>query len=371
MTENNFDRPVNNFSQPPRDEFRGSALARLQERLGIGRREQIIIIGVGVLAIVTGILLFFRPQPETPPPAAFTPLEQHQGSIQITFTGDTTVPLDTVEVFSVQESISQEQLLQTFAARLEMQKAEYSLSGNTYLSSAGDATLTFAAGNQGFIYTHTQPLASDIGTVEFTTARVVAADFLDRLGYTTSDLTLIESKTQYLGLSTQNNEDLISVQPEDAQIIRLVYERQMNGLPIAFAASAVENFTLDIIQNEVFRATLPNTFFSSVSTGKYEVVSVEQALDTMRTGNFTIIGTTARVQKENDYIELRLDTQSLQYRFDPTTQILFPVFRFSGTAITASYQELPITVVTEAIHVQEVENNATVETTPQNTAHPE
>lgn len=370
MQQNNFERPENSFPQPI--EYSGSALHRLKERLGVGRREQIIIFGVILLTVIAGVLLFFRPQPETPPPAAFSPLERHVGGIEVTFTGSTDVPLERVKLYAVENYIEQASLLRVFAERLGLQPAEYSLTGNTYTNEQQTVTLTTATGQQGMVYTTSQALAPDMPTVREEIARAQAGEFLEVMGYIPSELTLLEDRTQYLTVNqTGGHEDIEEVTPTRAILIRLVYEKRLDTLPVTFGASSIETFTIEVTVNGVFRAVLPNTFLTPQSTSEFSVISIDEALNKIRQGKFSIIGTTVRVQDENDYIRFDLTEQTLQYRFDEGSRTLFPVFRFSGTALTESYQSLPITVVTEAINVQEVENNATVETAPQNTSSPE
>ncbi len=371
MQQNNFERPENSFTQPP-IEYSGSALHRFKERIGVGRREQIIIFGVIALALFAGVLLLFRPQPVTPPPAAFSPLEKHVGGIEVTFTGSTDVPLERVKLYTVENYLDQISLLRVFAERLGLQPAAYSLTGNTFTNEEQNKTLTTATGQQGIIYTTSQALAPDMPTVKEETARIQAGEFLETIGYIPSELTLLENRTQYLSVNqTGGHEDIAEVAPERATFIRLFYEKRLDTLPITFSSSSIETFTIEATVNGVFRAVLPNTFLAPQSTGEFSVISVDEAVNNIRQGQFSIIGTTVRVQDENDYTRFDLTVQDLQYRFDETSRTLFPVFRFSGTALTQSYQELPIIVVTEAINVQESENSATVETAPQNTSNPE
>lgn len=370
MPQNNFARPINSFSYQTDDS--GSALNRIKERLGIGRREQAIIITVVSVAVFTSILFLFRPKQLIPPPSAFSPIEKHVGMIEVTFTGNTDVPLQRVKLYSVEDYLDQDSLLRTFAQRLNLQPAEYSLTGNTYTNKEQDIALTTATGQQAMVYTTSQKLSPDMSVVQEQQARTKAGEFLETMGYIANELVLLEDRTQYLAINQEGaHEDINQVSPERATLIQLFYEKRLDTLPITFRSSSIEAISIEITANGVFRAVLPNTFFTLGDANEFRVISVEEAVENIRQGQFAIIGTTIRVQDENKFIRFDLNVQSLQYRFDETSKALFPVFRFSGTALTESYQKLPITVVTEAINVQDTANNDTVEPDLQNTAQPE
>jgi len=345
-------------------------LSRLQNRLGIGRREQIILSVLASAALIAGILLIFQPQADAPPTTRFESYEQHSGAINVNFTGSYEVPLQRVRTHAVEEYLTPTQLLQSFVQSLGMQRAEYSLTGNTYITPAGDATITFGGGDQGMLYSQSKALRPSLSVVSQDAARAVAGDFLNNLGYTQSELTLLDDQITYFAFESGNNDSLEETNSDQAIIIRLPYEKRLDSLPVTYGASAIEKIDVDITTEGVFRAVLPNTFFSTVPGNQFSVISVETALENMRSGQFSIIGTTERVIEEEQFVELNLTEQSLQYRFDTAAKLLFPVFRFEGTAKTITDEVTPIIVVTEAIAVQDLSTPGTVESAPQNTPVP-
>lgn len=340
--------PLNQYQKRP-----ANALGNLQEVLGIGRREQIVFLGVLALIVVAGILIFFRPQPASQPSGTnFATYEQHEGSITVNFTGSTEVSRKRITLQYITDAIDQETLLRTFAGQLNMQALPSSLTGNTYITEDGQTTLTMANGDQGIIYVKSGALSESLTPVSLTFAQESAISFLQSLGYTIEELNLIGGKTQYLGPQVEGSEGFPRVAATEAVIIQLFYEKQLNDLPIAYSASAIENISVEITAHGVFRATLPNTFLSTETGREYAVISVEKALGNIANGQFSIIGTPGRVEKEDNFIRLDLTEQSLQYRYDTSQGILFPMFRFAGIATTASGELYEMVVVTEAIEVR-------------------
>ncbi|MCD8484387.1 hypothetical protein LRY65_00815 [Candidatus Woesebacteria bacterium] len=330
-----------------------SALGNLQEILGIGRREQIVLLGVLALIITTGILIFFRPRTASQPSGVtFSTYEQHEGSISVTFTGSTDVTKNRLALQYITDAIDQETLLRTFAGRLDMQALPSSLTGNTYISADGVTTLTMANGDQGIIYIKNGALSEPLTPVSLEFAQESAEEFLSSLGYTVEELNLIENETQFLGTQVEGSEGFPQVPAAEARIIQLFYEKQLNTVPIAYSASAVEKIAIEITADGVFRANLPNVFISTEPGREYTVISVEKALENIESGQFSIIGTPGRVEKSDRFVRLDLVEQSLQYRYDTSQGILFPMFRFEGTAMTESGELFEMVVVTEAIEVR-------------------
>lgn len=162
------------------------------------------------------------------------------------------------------------------------------------------------------------------------------------------DYSLINSQVQYL----MGGQEPSPATPELATTLVLPYSVMIYDIPVLIGQDeqvplATWVTSADGVIKVIYKP-LDSTF---KPYGQFPAVSVSQALDQFRQGNgaFITAFNPAIVPSLDTITTARLTSNSLEYRFDTTTQTLVPYHRFAGTFTNANNDQFEGEVITPAV----------------------
>lgn len=311
----------------------------------VGKRwRQILLILLVVTLILGAIARILVPPVVVVNPPKLRVTEQLAGAVELTFTGNRSLP-DRLPLYRGSSLLPPHQLVETLATRLNLSPHPQV----TKLYTNPDLTITL-----------TQPDGSDLaeyGADAFSEevptlqeVRNLGQAFLEQAGYNFSELELREDLIKYYRAS--GDERTEETEPENATSIELSYIRKLGDYPVAFDSTPTNLLTLVVTKRGVSSASLPSFFFIAEQAQTVSLLSIEEVLGQIRSGNFLILGTIDVIdpkEPNNALVSLRLVTKEVEYRFDPTQELFIPFVQFIGTAKLKNGRTVEIAITTPGI----------------------
>lgn len=304
---------------------------------------------VGAVVILGLIAFLVWPKSPQIPRPNLQDKDLKASDIRVTYTGqDISLPKN-LPLYTLTGIVNQDEVFPRTAASLQLER--HPQVRDIYWNNDRTKTLTKIAGTLFLSYADDsiQPSVGLIPTEE--QAQRDAEEFLSRLGYTTSELTLLKEATRFVAVKP-GDEDYVDVPKGSSTLIILEYQRQLEGIPVILGTTPVSSIELMVTAKGVHKATLPIQSFRMEKDVTLTLLSQEKLLDQLRKGTFTVMGSLGALgdtPQERVITQLELSSVQVEYRVITEHNRVLPYVRFSGTATVQSGQTAPITLITPAV----------------------
>lgn len=302
-----------------------------------------------LVAAVVGIFAASVLRLLTPPPVSVAPdspittssIRNDIGWSNILFTGPQPSfptelsPLTNIEIGQASQTIFQ-RVLDQYELTVD--------SDNPLFWSGPAATLSLDPSTQTYQLT----LASaDGSTINLDQARTVAQDFLNQFSFA-NQLSLTD--TQFF---TGSFELVSSASVDNASVVNFTFQPVFNGVPIT---SGNSNFSgVQVLvggNNELLKITWTDFVSKSTALPSQELLSVNRAISNINQNQATLVSfstTSFNNLSLNQVTSGQMRRVNLEYRYDPTTGLAYPFYRFSGVVESQSGSEFEVEVITPAL----------------------
>ncbi len=162
----------------------------------------------------------------------------------------------------------------------------------------------------------------------------------------------LSSQTDAIEYLDTHSFDIDAAPPEKANSVKVNFAYSINGFPLFF--SKERDFPFQVMvnhANEIFRVDFFPQFIAPRVTGQRSVISLQTAVTQIQQGKAAVIAAnfTKEQLKLAELKNVTLTDVSLEYRLDPSTQVIFPFFRFIGTATNEIGDNLTVEIITPAV----------------------
>ena len=314
----------------------------------------LLVGGASVLIVISSILRILTPQSVQIVPPEFL-LENADGSTtrfaNIVYSGETPsfpaeVPLAQAEPLNLTEGLVLDQLIAGFQL-VERPQAKSIWNGPEY-----SLVVNQAEKNYTLVINPDRMLLGE-EKIDETKALAEASKFLASILPGVS-FTPQRNKIIYLDNSIQNS----LTTPANAKMLSIPFAPTIDGIPVFFENRSSFPFSISInSQYQVQKLVFQIMFVTFVPKEKISLISISQAVENINLSRASIISSdivngrmdtiisTANVRAGN------LKSVTLEYRWDETTGIAYPFYRFTGIIDVDSGESLQAEIVTPAIQV--------------------
>ena len=303
----------------------------------------VIILLASVLAVLT---------PPTPK-VALTPFltsnvdNSRLALTTVRFTGqEIQVPKKLFLAIPTQSSVPPQQVINSFISRYQLVQQDpnvqqwegsgYTLSKNAYSNSY---TLTFSNYVQGEVIPRINKERA------LATAENVVQELVPNVPFSA-----LQDSITYILVGYESAE----ITEDKATGMHLRFAPKINDIPVYYEKESSAAFIVTVDGTNRVRAInfLP-LFDTYQTTQEASSITIEAALENVKSGKASIL----QAAYETEALELEalrdaeLTTVSLEYRRDPTQNIVYPFYRFAGRATTQAGLAASIQLMTPAIEV--------------------
>lgn len=296
-------------------------------------------IGVSAVLIVVFVLLqliFGQQVQESTPAIAIPQFDNRTYRLQnISYSGNAITIPGQLAIYRA-ESTTPDMLAYatTLAQRLGMQKHEKL--NNLWRTEDKQTTLGAELERGFFSYSSAPAVYEDLDR-DFSTARAITAanDFLKQLGLNTD---LVRPVTEEMSYLSDHGEPLPQNTRENAQIFYIPFAFTLNDYPVLMRQQNITRMTIYV--DNTYRVTkalfFPFTFENIQEEKLVETVSVNQAIQAIKSGNYSVINvsqTRGDLSVLENFSEVDFSRAVVEYRYLPDQQRLYPFYRFTGVGI--------------------------------------
>lgn len=165
-------------------------------------------------------------------------------------------------------------------------------------------------------------------------------------------LTPLVDQIQYLAPESETT--LVSETTTDERVLSVPYSSTIEGIPVYFEKNVNPSFTVNITTSGEILALL---FYPDLTVpdivGHDNIIPVDEAVNNIKQNKAAVISSYFKESVgEIDLttlssVDLKLVT--LEYRQDPDNNLIYPFYRFAGSAIDPEQKKIDISVITPAI----------------------
>lgn len=143
--------------------------------------------------------------------------------------------------------------------------------------------------------------------------------------------------------------------PAQAQVAVIPYTYEIEGYPVFYRNQGQMPFRVWVSgDGEVLKVSFfPHFLLVGEESEPVELLSLEQSLDNINEDSkASIVAAETGTSRTVSLIELSsgsMTSVKLEYRHDPTTNQIYPFYRFAGTAMTGTGYEIDVEIVTPAV----------------------
>ena len=141
--------------------------------------------------------------------------------------------------------------------------------------------------------------------------------------------------------------------PAEADVVQIPFAYTLDNLPIFYANRSEYPFILYVTgDNKVGKVFFYPQSLRYTSLSKNDTLTIDQAIANINRNQGAIVSFTQDEGSENVLAEIKsakLTNVTMEYRLDPDSNILYPFYRFSGTAQNATNVTLAIELITPAV----------------------
>ncbi len=142
--------------------------------------------------------------------------------------------------------------------------------------------------------------------------------------------------------------------PQTATVVSLSFSYTIQDIPVFYKSQSEYPFFMFVdSENQILKFIFsPQLITFDLQPTPKKVLSIDQALSNIKSGQGAIISAT---QGMNQPLSLKvitsaiLDDVKLEYREDVETQLIYPFFRFTGTAKNNQNDDLNVEIITPAV----------------------
>jgi len=343
----------NTQAQNPNDQYenlqsiRASIAQKPQQRTKLW-----IIIGtvVVVLLVISAVVQIYTPKTVTVPETSFTTTNSNNTlpNLQnVTYTGPTPDFPTQFSIFSARTIVSQGQLVQELSAQYGLLKpfpeANFWVNGNL--------SLVFDPTTNSYTFTLKDLTNETLPIVDAARAEEVATSFLIQAFPDISLRPMMDQASYFvLGLEIEETSS-----PAQATAINIPYTAQLDteNFPVVYEKATQPLFVVTIDGNNTVRLVIFYPQFQQYTRIDTKApISIDDALLQIQSGVASIISSTiveANRVTMSELISATFTSVTVEYRLDPKSELLYPFYRFTGTATSANNITADVEVITPAI----------------------
>lgn len=328
---------------------------QIRQSLYEPKRPSPFWIAVGAVAVVIlvigAVVQVLTPDTVTVPQTTFistNPNNTITNLKSVTYTGPAVETPNEFSIFSAQRTLTKEAVIADLLAKYGLIKPSPDsnawVNGNISLiedKTVGTLNLRLTLGNP----------AEQLPIINATEAIQVASTFLAQTFPEVSLRPMMETTSYYVyGLEPDSN-----VPPEEANIMNISYTPvlESENYPVVFEKALYPAFTVAVDgKNTIRSVTFFPVFSQYVKIDSKVPISVDEALAQIQTGVASIIDATIASNERvllSQLTSAEFTSAEIEYREDPTTQLLYPFYHFRGTAKSDNNITATVSVITPAV----------------------
>jgi hypothetical protein len=185
-------------------------------------------------------------------------------------------------------------------------------------------------------------------TVQVAQTTQIAQNFLQQ-NFPKINLQPIQSQMKYYDAGLEPTE----IDPSKAKIVSIPFAYVIDGLPVLYQNQGEFPFQILVTADNQIQKVVFYSHFVQISTvGQKNLLSVNQALEHIRRNNAVVVSAVKNSSAPVDFTTItsaNFSSVNLEYRIDEQTQVVYPFFHFSGTAVNKNGENFALEVITPAV----------------------
>jgi len=309
----------------------------------------LIVIAV-VLLVIAAIIQIYTPKTLVVPQTSFVSTNSNNtipNLRKVSYTGPTPDFPNQFSIFSASLVVSETQMIQDLSAKYGLLR----VNPTSNIWTNGALSLFKDTSANHFVLTLKDLRNESLPIVNPTTSEQVATSYLRETFPQIQLRPLMDQATYFvLALEIESN---TSSDKATGMNIPFTQVLETEEFPVIFEKADQPLFFVTMDGNNTVRlVTFYSQFQNYVKVDTKAPISVEQALDQIQNGVGSILSaSTVEVNrvKMSDLTSAILTAVTVEYRLDPQSSLLYPFYKFSGTATSANNVAADIQVITPAI----------------------
>ncbi len=306
----------------------------------------VLLVGAVIFTVVIRVL--------TPPPTpvetqviSSTPNPVETDFIDVRYTGETVAIPEQLAVATTTTSLSQQQVVQALASRFTLSQS----SDSQYFWTGGRYSMSLDPSRNEYMVIGGHDDDEFYNSYIDTDAAVkIATELISDL-FPDSSLQVDEANIKYFG----DGHEPAFVSEDKAVKALIPFTYFVAEYPVFLLHDELSPVTLTVDSNGDIQRLSVRVPLLSPQPARGEALatlSIPEAIESIITDQATVIAArTDRGQRYtlNQLRDVNLQRATVEYRFDPNSSLLYPFYRFTGTAVSGTSSRIDVTVVTPAV----------------------